>query len=200
MKGWYNGYKKYAIDQYIAYKSLSPIKRSKARKKLMLTNFRNLIKNFIYKLEKIFAIQQLINLIELFIRDEELINYADSMLFRPVEKIYDSISEKTEELLLLKERLKMDYIYIRYYTAFQNNSLQIGSVQENNNNIGTMGGIMDELKNNIKEYIKNNDSKEKIFLSLIRIKQINDSLCNSANDKVILFFFFCSNINNEKIF
>eukprot|EP00833_Pecoramyces_ruminatium_P003882 jgi/Orpsp1_1/1177914/evm.model.c7180000063304.2 len=184
LKVWYNGYLNYVINQYMKYKSLTPIKRTKARKKLMLTNFRNLIKNFIYKLEKVFAIKQLIKLIELFIIDEELIKYAESMLFRPVEIIYNEITEKTEELTLLYERLKMDNIYIRYYTAFQNNSLQIGSVHQNENNGGTMGGIMNELKNNIKGYIKNNDSKEKIFLSLLRVKQINDSLCNSANDKV----------------
>jgi len=53
-------------------------------KKLVLTNFRNLLINFIYKLEKNFAIQQLIYLIELFIKDEEFINYTESMFFGPV--------------------------------------------------------------------------------------------------------------------
>ena len=78
----------------------------------------------------------------------------------------------------------MSEIYIKYYTVFQNNSLQIGNVHNDKSN--SMGGLLEELKSNVKTYINNKESKEKIFLSLIRIKQINDSLSNSANDKVYI--------------
>jgi len=190
LKTWYKSYLSYVTNQYHAYKSLSPDKRTKARKKLVLTNFENLIKNFIYKLEKEFAINQLIYLIELFIKDEELISYAKNLLFKPLDQIYDSINEKTEELKLLYERVKMSEIYIKYYTIFQNNSLQIGTVHHDSTTVSiggknSMGSLLDELKTRVKLYINNKESKEKIFLSLLRIKQINDSLSNSFNDKVI---------------
>ncbi|ORX60836.1 hypothetical protein BCR36DRAFT_407837 [Piromyces finnis] len=137
------------------------------------------------ELEKKFAIDQLIYLIELFIKDIEFINYSRSMLFSPLDQIYESIDEKTEELKLLYERVKMSEIYIKYYNIFKNNSLQVETFYNIVERGNTMNNLLDELTSKVKTYIDNKESKEKIFLSVLRIKQINDSLRNSFNDKII---------------